>query len=282
MTATPPPTPGTALWVHAHPRRSSLNGHLFREGVRALSADREVATSDLHAQGFDPVLGPRDFAGHDLAGHDLADRAGEPGNIAELLGEAHRRGQLPPDVTAEQAKLARAELLVLQFPLWWYGPPAILKGWFDRVLTAGFAFGDTDPDLGVPRRYGDGGLAGRRALVVVTAGEDARSIGPRGVSGDLDSLLFPLTHGVLWYVGIETLALHVVHDADALGAAGVDREVDRLRERLRTLDAEPARPYRRLRDGDYAGTRALRADLLPGRTDLGIHCAADGPPGARA
>nr|WP_218885653.1 NAD(P)H-dependent oxidoreductase [Kineococcus aurantiacus] len=258
------------MWVHAHPSRSSLNGRLFREGVRALSADREVVTSDLYAQGFDPVLDPRALSGGS-PGAAPGERTGGPAGLADLLGDAHARGRLPADVVGEQAKLARAELLVLQFPLWWYGPPAILKGWFDRVLTAGFAFGDLDPELGVPRRYGDGGLAGRRALVVVTAGEDAGSIGPRGVSGDLESLLFPLTHGVLWYVGVEPLDLHVVHDADALGAAGVEREVERLARRLRTLDAEPGRPYRRLRDGDYRDTRALRADLLPGRTDLGIH-----------
>ena len=37
------------------------------------------------------------------------------------------------------------------------------------------------------------------------------------------------------------------------------------------MDEVPSRPYRRLKDGDYRGTRALRADLLPGRTDLDIH-----------
>ncbi|WP_249998474.1 NAD(P)H-dependent oxidoreductase [Actinoplanes sp. M2I2] len=261
MTISHPPKAGSALWVYAHPRRGSLNDRLFREGTEALSARYDVATSDLHAQGFDPVLSERDLG-------DLADK---PGNVAELAGEAYARGQAPDDVREEQAKLAAAELLVVQFPLWWYGPPAILKGWIDRVLTSGFAYGDLDPELGLPRRYGDGGLVGRRALVVVTAGEDANSIGPRGVSGDLESLLFPLTHGVFWYVGIETLDLHVVHDADALDAAGVEREVRRLRERVRTVDAEPAQPFRRLRDGDYRETRALRADLLPGRTDLGIH-----------
>jgi len=263
MTISHPPKPGTALWVYAHPRRGSLNDRLFREGVEALSTSYDVLTSDLHAQGFDPVLSRR----------DLGDLAGTAGNIAEQAGEAYARDQTPADVRAEQAKLAAAELLVVQFPLWWYGPPAILKGWFDRVLTSGFAYGDLDPELGVPRRYGDGGLVGRTALVVVTAGEDARSIGRRGVSGDLESLLFPLTHGVLWYVGIQTLDLHVIHDADGLDTAAVDREVERLRDRLRTVRAEPARRYRRLRDGDYRATRALHEDILPGRTDLGIHLA---------
>jgi NAD(P)H dehydrogenase (quinone) len=256
-----PPTPGSALWVYAHPRRGSFNDHLFQVGTEALSATYDVATSDLYAQGFDPVLRESDLGG-------LSET---PGNVAEQLGESFTSGQLPDDVRAEQAKLAAAELLVIQFPLWWYGPPAILKGWFDRVLTAGFAYGDMDPELGVPRRYGDGGLTGRRALVVVTAGEDERTIGPRGISGDIDALLFPLTHGTLWYTGIETLDLHVVTDADALDASAVDRETERLRSRIAGLSTETVHPYRRLRDGDYQGTRALRDDLAPGRTDLNIH-----------
>lgn len=255
------PTPGSALWVLAHPRRHSLNGHLFRAGVEELARDHEVATSDLYAQRFDPVLGEPDFG------------EARPGNLAVLAGEAYARGRTPPDVAAEHAKVADAELLVLQFPLWWYGPPAILKGWFDRVLTHGFAYDEElDPEVGMPRRYGDGGLAGRKALVVVTAGDDAHTLGPRGVSGDLDSLLFPLTHGALWYVGIDVLDLHVVHDADLLDSRGVDRETQRLRERLAGIHTERSTSYRRLRDGDYPSSlRALHPDLHPGRTDLSIH-----------
>ena len=263
MSISNPPTPNTALWVYAHPRRNSFNDQLFQEGTTALAEQYTVTTSDLYAQGFDPVLSDR----------DLGDFAETDGNISELVGDAYARGQLTADVVEEQAKLAAAELLVIQFPLWWYGTPAILKGWFDRVLTSGFAYGDIDPQLGVPRRYGDGGLAGRKALIVVTAGEDERSIGPRGISGDLESLLFPLTHGVLWYVGIEALELHVIHDADALDADAVDREIARLRDRIDGLRAEPGRPYRRLSDGEYQGTRALRPEVLPGRTDLSIHFA---------
>ncbi|MFJ4172620.1 NAD(P)H-dependent oxidoreductase [Microbacterium sp. NPDC089696] len=252
----------TVHWIHAHPQDASFNARLFRDGVEALSRDHDVEITDLYAQGFDPVLGAA----------DLGQPHGREGNVVDLMGEAYAAGQVPADVVEEQRKLAAADLVVLQFPLWWYGPPAILKGWFDRVLTNGFAYGTADPDTGIPLRYGDGPLVGRRALVIVTAGEDDRSIGNRGISGDIDSLLFPLTHGTLWYTGIESLDLHVVHDADGLTVEGIDRESARLRERLAGIDDEaPSNPYRRLRDGDYRGTRALRADLLPGRTDLGIH-----------
>ncbi len=252
----------TVHWIYAHPQANSFNARLFRDGVEALSRDHDVEITDLYAQRFDPVL----------ASQDLGQPHGREGNLVDLMGEAYAAGQLPPDVIEEQRKLAAADLVVLQFPLWWYGPPAILKGWFDRVLTNGFAYGPSDAETGLPLRYGEGPLAGRRALVIVTAGEDDRSIGERGVSGDLDSLMFPLTHGTLWYTGIEPLDLHVVHDADGLDSAGIDHESARLIERLSGIrDESPSSPYRRLRDGDYHGTRALRQDLLPGRTDLGIH-----------
>lgn len=148
----------------------------------------------------------------------------------------------------------------------------MLKGWLDRVLQTGFAQGEVDQTTGLPRRYGDGRLLGRKALIIVTAGDDPRTLGPRGVSGDLESLLFPLTHGALCYVGIEALGLHVVYDADSLDDAGQDQQAERLTTRLAGISQERSRPYRRLLDGDYdRQTRALHQDIHPGRTDLAIH-----------
>ncbi|HXH33594.1 MAG TPA: NAD(P)H-dependent oxidoreductase [Plantibacter sp.] len=261
MTITHQPDPATALWVSAHPTRDSFTGRLMQAGIDELSREYTVTTSDLYAQGFDPRLSERDLGAVPEGYRGVVDR----------MGDASAAGLVPEDVRQEQAKLAAASLVILQFPLWWYGPPAMLKGWFDRVLTNGFAYGDDDPTTGIPRRYGDAPLAGRRALVIVTAGEDDRSIGSRGISGDIDSLLFPITHGTLWYTGIEALELHVVHDADGLDIDGMAQETERLTSRLRHLDAESPQAFRRLSDGEYRGTRALREDILPGRTDLGIH-----------
>lgn len=263
MTISQPATPGTALWVSAHARRDSLGERIFHEGTRALAESHTVLTSDLYAQNFDPVLRES----------DLGQLAGTDGNFAELLGEAYTAQQLPDDVRAEQRKVAEAELLVFQFPLWWYGMPAMLKGWLDRVLTAGFAHGDIDEQTGLPLRYGDGGLSGRTALILVTAGDDARTLGPRGISGDLDALLFPLTHGALWYTGVASLPLHAIYDADEMSADTVEVEMARLRERLSQIGSERPQRYRRLQDNEYRGTRALHTDLAPGRTDLGIHLA---------
>lgn len=256
------PLPDRAHWVFTHPRENSANRHLLRAGSAALSKQYDVTISDLYAEGFDPALTER----------DLGSFASASGSVAELTGRAYERGEVEPEVRREQERLAAAELLVLQFPLWWYGPPAMLKGWIDRVLQTGFAQGEFDESTGLPCRYGDGRLLGRRALIIVTAGDDQRTLGPRGLSGDLDSLLFPLTHGALWYVGIETLDLHVVYDADGLDEAGRERQAELLTQRISGLRQEQSRPYRRLLDGDYGrGSRALRDDIFPGRTDLAIH-----------
>ena len=63
----------------------------------------------------------------------------------------------------------------------------------------------------------------------------------------------------------------MIYDADSLGSEGLQQETQRLCDRLKTLDTETAGRFRRLADGDYHGTRALRDGIHPGRTDLGIH-----------
>jgi putative NADPH-quinone reductase len=48
-----------------------------------------------------------------------------------------RRRKLPPDAAAEAEKITAADVIIFHFPLWWFGPPAILKGWLDRCLIHG-------------------------------------------------------------------------------------------------------------------------------------------------
>jgi NAD(P)H dehydrogenase (quinone) len=250
-----------ALWVYAHPARRSLNADLYEAGVKALGETHTVTTSDLYAQDWDPRLSLRDIA-------DTPD-GGE--TFGELTRSAYLAGDLPEDVRAEQSKLAEADLLVLQFPLWWYGMPAILKGWFDRVFVNGFAFGVRDPETGRTLKYGEGGLAGRRALVITTAGDRLSSFLPRGLNGDIESLLFPLLHGTFWYTGIAPLQPHLVSGTDRPDWTGYADEVDRLAARLATITEEEPIPYRRMRDGDYDEDRVLHRHILPNRNDLGVH-----------
>ncbi|MFI0408846.1 NAD(P)H-dependent oxidoreductase [Actinomadura sp. 3N508] len=249
------------LWVFAHPEGRSLNGALRDRGAATLARlGHRVRHSDLYAMGWNPVVGPADF------GHDPRERL----VVGAASERAHAAGALAPDIRAEQDKIDWADALVVQFPLWWFGMPAILKGWFDRVFVQGFAFGVTD-DQGRTLRYGAGGLAGRRALVVTTAGARPTGLGPRGVHGDAEDVLFPLLHGTLFYTGMDVLPPLVVAGADRAGPADTEAAGAALDERLRTLPAAAPIPYRPESGGDYDADLVLRPALAPAGTGLTVH-----------
>ena len=180
-------------------------------------------------------------------------------------------GTLSPDISREQEKLLWADTVVFQFPLWWFGPPAILKGWFDRLFVQGFAQTVLDPETGRARRYGDGGLAGRRALVVTTIGAKAATTGPRGIHGNVDDLLFPLLHGTIWYTGMDALAPFVVNSALQVSDTEYRCLADDLTTRLAGLDTESPIAFRTQNGGDYDDHLVLRDEHAPGEAGLRVH-----------
>jgi len=106
------------LVVHAHPVASSFNAGLFRMTVGRLSeSGHEVDVIDLYQDGFNPVMSEEERLNY----HDL---------------DANRK---PVETYVD--RLLNAEALVLVYPVWNYGFPAILKGWFDRVFLPGVSFG---------------------------------------------------------------------------------------------------------------------------------------------
>jgi len=120
-----------AHFVLAHPEPQSFNAHLVRSGAAALEAEGwTVSVSDLYAIGFDPCERPEFYT----------DRTA-PARFDVHAEQRHATatGMLPKVVTDELARMDQADLLVLQYPMWWHLPPAILKGWFDRVLAYGEA-----------------------------------------------------------------------------------------------------------------------------------------------
>jgi NAD(P)H dehydrogenase (quinone) len=252
------------LWVLAHPEKRSLNVSLHHEGLAALAeAGHSVEVSDLYAMKWNPVLDRDDFTAGD-----------ERLYISRTSQQALKDGTLSPDIRAEQEKLDRADLVVTQFPLWWFAMPAILKGWIDRVFVRGFAYGLPDPDRpGRSLRYGAGGLAGKRALGVVTVGGPAEAYQPRSIDGSLEELLFPLLHGTFFYCGMTTLPPVFVHSANRLSDEEYQVAAAELRSRLTTADTTPPIPYRSQNGGDYDDHMLLKPHVAASRTGLDAHCA---------
>ncbi|GGC77494.1 NAD(P)H-dependent oxidoreductase [Chelatococcus reniformis] len=254
------------LLVFAHPEPRSLNGALRDVAVAELAGQgHAVRVSDLYAQGWKSVVDRADFP---------ALAPGARLMPAPASGQAFAGGGLTEDVKAEQAKLLWADVLILQFPLWWYTMPAILKGWVDRVFAYGFAYGVGEhSERHWGDRFGEGTLAGKRAMLIVTAGGWGEHYAPRGVNGPIDDLLFPINHGILYYPGYEVLPAFVAYRADRLDDGGFAHVAERLRARMRTLATTPPIPYRRQNGGDYLiPSLHLRPGLdAPGTTGFALH-----------
>ncbi|QPP08247.1 NAD(P)H-dependent oxidoreductase [Streptomyces bathyalis] len=254
------------LWIFAHPEQRSLNASLMREGLRELTAyGHETQVSDLYAMRWKAVLDAADVR---PAGPGTSDAARL--SVGAEQERAYTADEQSEDIRAEQRKIAWADTLVFHFPMWWFGPPAIMKGWFDRVLVQGFAFGLRGPD-GRILRYGEGGLAGKRALVITSVGSREPGFAPRGIHGYVNDVLWPLLHGTFWYTGMAPHRPFVVYGADRLTDEGHREYADALRERLRALpEAEPL-AFRSENGGDYDETLTLQPWIEPGATGPAVH-----------
>jgi len=259
------------LIVMAHPEPRSLNGTLRDFAVARLMAQgHAVEVSDLYAMHWKAVLDADDFP---------PGCSGTPLDVSAASRNAYAAGLLSEDVRREHDRLLRADVLILQFPLWWYGMPAILKGWVDRVWACGMAYGVGEhSDTHWGDRFGEGCFAGKRAMLVVTAGGWESHYGPRGVNGPIDDLLFPIQHGVLFYPGFAVLPPFVVYRTGRMDATRLAQTCAALGQRLDTLARTAPIPFRPQNGGDYRiPALTLREALAPGASGLAIHVAQDGP-----
>lgn len=254
------------LVVLAHPEGQSLNAALSHVIVEELQTEgHNVRMSDLYAMGWKSNIDRDDFP---------AFPADQPLRVAGASRQAYSTAHLTEDVVAEQEKLLWADAVILQFPLWWYTMPAILKGWVDRVFSCGFAYGvgeHNDKHWG--DRFGEGVFAGKRAMVVVTTGGWEQHYSARGIGGPIDDLLFPINHGILFYTGFAVLPPFVAYRVDRFDQAAFQTIADRLRERVRSLTVTDPIPYRCQNGGDYEiPTMVLRQDIqCEGQEGFRIH-----------
>nr|XP_032658545.1 NAD(P)H dehydrogenase [quinone] 1 isoform X2 [Chelonoidis abingdonii] len=167
-----------ALIVLAHEEMTSFNHAMKDAAVEVLQKTGwSVTVSDLYKMKFNPVPSREDIKG----------KPKDPNNFkyGPEMGSAWAEGRLSSDIVAEQKKLEAADLLIFQFPLYWFSVPAILKGWFERVFTEGFAYSLT-------MMYGSGPFQKKKAMLSFTTGGTGPMYTPAGINGDINILLWPL------------------------------------------------------------------------------------------
>ena len=166
------------LIVFTHPNSSSFNHGILDNVTSGLKeAGHEIKVKNLYQDNFNPVLDSND------------------------LSQLHQ-GNIPERIANEHNDLLWAEGLVFIYPLWWFTPPAMLKGWFDVVLSNGVAF-----------EYSSEGARGllthKKALVFITAGASAEYFEENEL---LEMSQRPLTDGTLGFCGVKEVIPKIYYD----------------------------------------------------------------------
>ncbi|OLF53876.1 NAD(P)H-dependent oxidoreductase [Pseudomonas chlororaphis] len=225
------------LIVHAHPEPQSFTAALRDQAVATLEAQgHTVQVSDLYAMGWNPVASAADFSSRDNPDYLVY-------ALEQRLGVKSQ--SIAADILQELDKLLWADLLILNFPVFWFSTPAMLKGWIDRVLVSGVCYGGK-------RFYDQGGLAGKKALVTLTLGGREHMFGEGAIHGPLEDMLRPLLRGTLAYVGFEVLEPFVAWHVPYISAEAREEFLVAYRRRLGRLADEPAMTFPRLSQFDEA------------------------------
>ena len=239
------------LIVLSHPCEHSFNS-AWADASSRYSEDLGITVlqSDLYRLDFDPV---------EKAAHYRLPMQSRFDPLKEQEAAADA-GNLPPDVELELGKLRAADRVIFHFPLWWFGPPAMLKGWFDRVLVHGAIHT-------VEKRFDQGLCRGKKALLCVTTGASEAETSPAGKEGDVRMLLWPLAY-TLRYLGFTVLQPQICHDVHGYHEGGRKRKLEdslstALRTHRKTIDEFDNLPVMLFNsDDDFDNDATLKADAI--------------------
>lgn len=172
------------LTVIDHPDPNSFTAAVADSFVAgAQAAGHTTQRADLHAEGFDPRWTQADI-------------------------DADTTGIAPVDVFAEQERIARADGICLVFPLYWWGMPAMTKGWVDRVWSYGWAYDQLDdPERSMQRS--------RMGVLLVPAGARSDEMETKGYTAALETAWLKGTFG---YFGFTKRKLELLNGADGSDA----------------------------------------------------------------
>ncbi|MBB3610913.1 NAD(P)H-dependent oxidoreductase [Rhizobium sp. BK602] len=185
-----------ALIVVAHPDRQSLSHSVAAqaaEGVSLSGDGHSFEIADLAAEGFDPRFTAADIALH------------------------LREAAAAPDVAAEQARIDRADALVLVYPVYWWSMPGLLKGWIDRVFTNGWAYDEGSDGKSVKR------LGHLRVHLIAIGGASMRTYARHGYFGAMKT---QIDHGIFGYCGAQVVTSELLLEP---GASFQDTHLDTAR-----------------------------------------------------
>ncbi|MEM7222301.1 MAG: NAD(P)H-dependent oxidoreductase [Pseudomonadota bacterium] len=223
--------------VLAHPEAKSFNAQLSGVSQKVLgTAGWQTTLSDLYAMDFDPREGPHHYSARKNT--DVFHAQTEQRHNAD-------NETTPSDVSVEVQNILDSDLLIVHFPLWWFGMPAILKGWMDRVFVYGRMYRSV-------MRYDKGICAGKKMIACVTTGASEEACSHNGREGDTRLHLWPILFSFR-YLGFEVFEPEIFHGVGGVafveghdsGLSTLDTYAERWTTALETLASRPLVPYNR-------------------------------------
>lgn len=213
------------LIVYAHHEPSSFTTAIKNVAVQTLEGQgHSVVVSDLYAQGFSAVAQKWDFV--TMSGSHF-------NYMLEQKHAARLEMSFSPDIVGEIQKVKTADVVMFIAPLWWMGMPAILKGWFDRVLAMGVAW-DVD------KIYENGLMRGKQAVLVTAAGQPEAYYQTQGRHrATVNQLLYPINHATLAYCGFNVHEPYVALDVVNASAENREKMLKDAQFRFQNLVASP-------------------------------------------
>ncbi|MCC8181246.1 MAG: NAD(P)H-dependent oxidoreductase [Planctomycetes bacterium] len=190
------------LIVYAHPSKHSFNKAILDCVVdECARKGHSCAVHDLYAQHFQPVLTEQDY-------------------------DSFNRNEIPADIKAEQEAVRNADVLFFIHPIWWFGLPAIFKGWIDRVFCYGFAY--AHDSRGVRPL-----LNGKKAIIINTTGSPEQA----GYSdtGFRDAMEKLIEKGIYSFVGLDIIWRRMFFQVPTAGDAARRQMIDSLHSDIRRL-----------------------------------------------
>ncbi|MEL6477773.1 MAG: NAD(P)H-dependent oxidoreductase [Pseudomonadota bacterium] len=175
-----------------HPDPNAFSAAVARQfNAGAEAAGHSTELVDLHAEGFDPRWSAADI-------------------------EADGSATVPADIRAEHARIDRADAICLVFPLFWWGMPAMMKGWVDRVWCWGWAYDQLDdPEISLQRP--------RSGVLLIPAGARSDEMEDEGYLAALETAWIKGTFGFFGFTERQMVVLNGSTGSAARRAALLER-----------------------------------------------------------
>lgn len=213
------------LIIYAHHDPASATAAMKNTAASVFTElGHSVKESDLYGKGFQAAMQKWDFNTISTKNYDYHH---------EQQNAVGNDWSFAVDIVEQMQLLKEADLVVFSFPLFWSSPPAILKGWFERVLSKGFAWSDYS-------HYETGMLRKKQALLLVETNEPKEAYAAEGLQKiSLTDTLWPVLHNTLGYCGMDVYEPFAIYSASEMGDSVRSAELQKLTEYINSLWTNP-------------------------------------------